>query len=62
MGVFATKDINANSHIVSEDPLFVIEKPISEISEAVIQRAFHQLKPEKKTQFLGLRENGDRPS
>ncbi len=56
-GVFATRRIERGATILREEPLFVIHKPTPQIREQDIWQAVLQLSPDKKQQFLLLRDN-----
>ncbi|KFY01546.1 hypothetical protein O988_02687 [Pseudogymnoascus sp. VKM F-3808] len=60
-GAFALKRIERGAMILREKPLFVIQKPHEEITEADVWAAFQQLLPSEKQQFLCLRDNSCRP-
>ncbi|KAI1496390.1 hypothetical protein F5X99DRAFT_400632 [Biscogniauxia marginata] len=56
-GAFATGRIDRGALIMSEEPLFTIQKLHAEITEEDVVRAFHQLPASRKPLFLLLRDN-----
>ncbi|KAK4246801.1 hypothetical protein C7999DRAFT_41784 [Corynascus novoguineensis] len=60
-GVFATRRIARGALILREDPLFIIRKHPAHIIEEDVWRAFQQLLPDQKQQFLLLRDNSVKP-
>ena len=59
LGAFATRDIEAASRVLLEEPLMVICKPDYEISDVDVETAFSRLNPGERSQFLsmGVSEN-----
>ncbi|KAK5988884.1 SET domain-containing protein 5 [Cladobotryum mycophilum] len=60
-GAFAKTRIPQGAIILTEKPLFVIQKPSTEITEHDVLQTFNRLPPAKKQQFLLLRENAAQP-
>ncbi|KAJ4289787.1 hypothetical protein N0V90_011117 [Kalmusia sp. IMI 367209] len=60
-GAFATSNIKQGALILSEKPLFIIEKAHEDITEKDVWTAFQQLAPAEKQQFLLLRDNASSP-
>ncbi|KAK2747986.1 hypothetical protein FQN57_001577 [Myotisia sp. PD_48] len=60
-GAFSTKRIERGAVILREKPLFIIQKPPTEIQEEDIYRAFQRLVHDDKQQFLCLMAS-DSPS
>lgn len=56
-GAFATRRIERGALILSEEPLFTIRKPHSEITNEVLVRAFQKLPVNRKPLFFLLRDN-----
>lgn len=59
-GAFATRDIKKNEVILRGEALFVIKKPVAKITEAQVRRAVRKLTPQKKSQFMSIRDNGSK--
>lgn len=59
-GAFATRKIERGAKILEEKPLFIIRKHHEEITEDDVWKAFQQLTPRGKQQFLCLRDNASK--
>ncbi|KAF2111129.1 hypothetical protein BDV96DRAFT_650236 [Lophiotrema nucula] len=60
-GAFATEDIARGALILKEEPLFIISKHHTEITELDLYHAYQNLSPRDKRQFECLRDNADKP-
>lgn len=60
LGAFATKDIEATSCVLREEPLFVILKPESAINVNDVETAFSSLTKAQKQQFLRMGVSANR--
>ncbi|KAL7919188.1 hypothetical protein ACQKWADRAFT_210289 [Trichoderma austrokoningii] len=60
-GAFAKKPISKGDLILSDAPLWIIQKPSLEITEADIWIAFARLTPSQQMKFLLLGDNGAGP-